>query len=67
MDKVQNTDYLKDSKTGMVVNTNQRDYNIARSRFAKQQMKDKKIKDLQNEVSSMKDDMAKIIQLLESK
>ncbi len=65
MDKVQNTDYLKDTKTGIIVNSNQRDYNIARSRVAKQKMKDKKITDLQNELSDMKGDMAKILTLLQ--
>ena len=65
MDKVQNTDYLKDNQTGNVVNSNQRDYNIARARVSKQKMKDKKITDLQNEISEMKSDMNKILTLLE--
>lgn len=67
MDKVENTDYLKDSQTGVIVNSNQRDYNNARSRFAKQQMKDKKITDLQTEVSELKDGIAKILTLMENK
>ena len=67
MDKVENTDYLKDRETGVIVNSNQKDYNNARSRFAKQIMKDKKIKNLQDEVSDLKSNLKKILTLLESK
>lgn len=65
MDKVKNTDYLKNSQTGNVVNSNQRDYNIARSRISKQRMKDNKIRKLEDELSTMKASMDKILTLLQ--
>lgn len=66
MNKVENTEYLKDSQTGVIVNTNQRDYNNARARFTKQRSKDQKIISLQSEVVELKNNMAKILTLLEN-
>lgn len=65
MNKVKNTDYLKNRQTGNVVNSNQRDYNIARSRISKQRMKDNKIRKLEDELSAMKASMDKILTLLQ--
>lgn len=67
MDKVKNTDYLKNSQTGVIINGNQKDYDNARSRYARQQMKDKKIITLQNEVADLKNNLSQILTLLKSK
>ena len=67
MNKVENSDFLKDTKTGVIVNSNQTDYNHARSRFAKQQSKDKKIVDLQKQVTDLENSIKQILTLLKSK
>lgn len=67
MDKVKNTSFLKDGTTGAIVNSNQRDYNVARSRVAKQKMKDKKVTDLQEELVELKKDMANMLTLLKKR
>ena len=67
MDKVENSDFMKDSKTGVIVNGNQTEYENARSRYARQQMKDKKIDNLQNEVIDLKKNLSQILTLLKSK
>lgn len=64
MNKVENTSYLKDPKTGVIINSNEIEYNNARSRRSKQKRDQLKVKTLENELAQMKEDMAILMNMV---
>jgi len=60
--KIENTNYTKDTKTGVIVNDNNAEYLNARSRRSRQKRDSKKVQDLRNELNEMKSLMAELSQ-----
>tara|TARA_B100002019_G_scaffold249139_1_gene228361 strand:- start:600 stop:812 length:213 start_codon:yes stop_codon:yes gene_type:complete len=57
--------YVKDKRTGAVLNTNNEEIEAARKRKADRLNKDKELNDLKNEVSDIKKMLTKIVEKLD--
>jgi len=62
MKKVENSDFYKDVNSGAIVNSNEKDYLNCKSRRANQKMKAQKIKNLENELAEMKEQMKALME-----
>ena len=62
--KVENTTYIKDTETGVIINSDNSAYRHARARRSKIKRDQMKITNLENELSNMKKQMIDLIQLV---
>jgi len=62
MKKVENSDFYKNTDTGAIVNSNEREYLNCRARQANRKMKAEQMKNLENELAEMKEQMKALME-----
>ena len=60
-----NSDLVRDTSTGAILNINKDEINAARKRKLERKQKEKEFEDLKNEVSDIKNMLTKIIEKLD--